>query len=100
VAAIYGALLHEAAYTAARTGDRGTAWRYWDRANQIAQRLPAAHYDPMTSFSQVIMPAHAVTIAVECRQAGEGLRQARRSATLAIPSQPRRGRHLIEVARA
>jgi hypothetical protein len=46
------------------------------------------------------MPAHAVTVAVEARQSAEGLRQAGRSDGLAIPSQPRRGRHLIEVARA
>ena len=99
-AAIYGALLFEAAYTAARSGQRGAAWGFWDRADAVAQRLPADYYDPMTSFSQVIMPAHAVTVAVEARQGGESLRQAKRSAALAIPSQPRRGRHLIEVARA
>jgi hypothetical protein len=98
--AMWGALLFEAAYTSARAGDVGTAWGWWDRADEIAQTLPASHYDPMTSFSQVIMGAHAVTIAVETRQAGEGKRQARRSANAAIPSQPRRGRHLIEVARA
>src|SRR5581483_2160173 len=100
VAGIYGALLFEAAYTAARAGERGTAWGFWDQADAVAQRLPSGFYDPMTSFSRVIMGAHAVTVAVEARQGGEGLRQARRSAALAIPSQPRRGRHLIEVARA
>jgi transcriptional regulator with XRE-family HTH domain len=99
VAAIWGALLFEAAYTAARRGERGTAWRYWDQADAVAQRLPAGYYDLMTSFSRVIMGAHAVTVAVELRQRGEGTRQARRTAGLAIPSQPRRGRHLIEVAR-
>jgi hypothetical protein len=62
--------------------------------------LPAGFYDPMTSFSRVIMGAHAVTVAVEARQGAEGVKQARHSAALAIPSQPRRGRHLIEVARA
>ena len=100
VTAIYGALLFEAAYTAARAGERGVAWGFWDRADAVAQRLPAHFYDPMTSFSQVIMSAHAVTVAVEARQGGESLRQAKRAAILPIPSQPRRGRHLIEVARA
>jgi tetratricopeptide (TPR) repeat protein len=99
-AAIYGALLFEAGYTAARAGARGTAWGFWDRADRIAQRLPGGFYDPMTSFSQVIMGAHAVTVAVEAQQKAEGLRQARRALGLAIPSRPRRGRHLIEVARA
>lgn len=99
-AATYGALLFEAGYTAARAGSRGIAWGFWDRADRIAQRLPAGFYDPMTSFSQVVMGAHAVTVAVETQQKAEGLRQARRTLGLAIPSRPRRGRHLIEVARA
>ncbi|GGT52371.1 helix-turn-helix domain-containing protein [Actinomadura citrea] len=98
--AIWGALHHEVAYTAARAGQSGTAWRWWDRADRIARSLPPGHYDPMTSFSRVIMGAHAVTIAVELRQAGEARRQARQAEHAAIPSQPRLGRHLIEVARA
>ncbi len=99
-AAMYGALLFEAAYTAARAGERGIAWGFWDRADAVAQRLPASFYDPMTSFSRVIMGAHAVTIAVEGRQRAEAARQARRTQAQPIPSQPRRGRHLIEVSRA
>jgi transcriptional regulator with XRE-family HTH domain len=98
--AIWGALLFEASYTAAREGERGSAWGYWDQANDVAKRLPASFYDPMTSFSRVIMGAHAMTVAVESREGGESRRQARRTEDLAIPSQPRRGRHLIEVARA
>ena len=96
---IWGALLFEAAYTAARAGERGRAWGYWDQADAVARRLPASFYDPMTSFSRIIMGAHAMTVAVEARHGGESLRQARRTGDLAIPSQPRRGRHLIEVAR-
>lgn len=96
---MWGALHFEAAYTAARSGHQGEAWGWWDRADQIAQRLPVDHYDPMTSFSRVIMGAHAVTLAVELRQGGESLRQARGAASADIPSRPRRGRHLIEVAR-
>lgn len=98
--AMWGALHHEVAYTAARAGQSGTAWRWWDRADRIAQSLPASHFDAMTSFSRVIMNAHAVTIAVELRQGGEARKQARKAEAAAIPSQPRRGRHLIEAARA
>jgi hypothetical protein len=97
---IWGALHFAAAYTAARSGQKGAAWHWWDRAGRVARRLPASHYDPMTSFSQVIMDAHAVTVAVELKQGAEGLRQAERTAAAAIPSQPRRARHFIEVARA
>lgn len=96
---LYGALWFEAAFTAARTGDAGTAMRHLDKAGAVAARLPAAHYQPWTSFSRVIMGAHAVTIAVELRQPGEALRAARRTIPGSIPSRPRRARHLVEVAR-
>ncbi|MFI6265336.1 helix-turn-helix domain-containing protein [Micromonospora sp. NPDC051006] len=98
--ALWGALNFEAAYTAARAGEEGRAWRYWDRADRVAQRLPHGFYQPQTSFSQVIMGAHAVTVAVELQKSGEAARQARRHDAAAIPSRPRRARHLIEVARA
>ncbi|MFI5925804.1 helix-turn-helix domain-containing protein [Micromonospora sp. NPDC051543] len=98
--ALWGALNFEAAYTAARAGEEGRAWRYWDRADRVAQRLPTGFYQPQTSFSKVIMGAHAVTVAVELQKSGEAVRQARRHDSAAIPSRPRRARHIIEVARA
>ncbi len=98
--ALWGALNFEAAYTAARAGEEGRAWRYWDRADRVAQRLPQGFYQPQTSFSRAIMGAHAVTVAVELQKSGEAVRQARRHGAAAIPSRPRRARHLIEVARA
>jgi transcriptional regulator with XRE-family HTH domain len=97
---VWGALHFAAAYTAARSGLEGEAWRWWDQADDIAKSLPGDFYDPMTSFSRVVMGAHAVTVAVELRRAGEARKQARRAAKSAIPSQPRRGRHLVEVARS
>ncbi|MEV4726561.1 helix-turn-helix domain-containing protein [Micromonospora humida] len=98
--ALWGALNFEAAYTAARAGEEGRAWRHWDRADRVAQRLPQGYYQPQTSFSRVVMGAHAVTVAVELQKSGEAVRQARRHEAAAIPSRPRRARHLIEVARA
>ncbi|WP_229403575.1 helix-turn-helix domain-containing protein [Micromonospora okii] len=97
--ALWGALNFEAAYIAARAGEEGRAWRYWDRADDVARRLPEGFYQPQTSFSRAVMTAHAVTVAVELRKPGEALRQARRLDPVAIPSRPRRARHLIEVAR-
>ncbi|MFI1371364.1 helix-turn-helix domain-containing protein [Streptomyces longwoodensis] len=99
VLAIAGALTFEAGYTAARRGETGTAWRYWDRAHEMAARLPGAYYHPVTSFSQAIMGAHAVTIAVELHQGGESVRQAAAADAVTIPSRPRRARHRIEEAR-
>lgn len=99
VLAIAGALQFEAGYTAARRGDTGTAWRYWDTARAMAERLPAAYYHPVTSFSQAIMGAHAVTIAVELHAGAESVRQVAAADTATIPSRPRRARHRIEEAR-
>ncbi len=98
--AMWGALSFELAFTAARTGDIGEAWRHWDEAAQVAERLPVGYYQPWTSFSQVIMKPHAVTVAVELRQGGESARQSDHAESVPIPSRPRRARHLVEVARA
>jgi hypothetical protein len=98
--AMWGALCFAVAFTAARSGEEGNAWHWWERANATAKTLPTSHYDPLTSFSRPVIAAHAVTTAVELRKPGEAQRQARKAAGAAIPSQPRRGRHLIEVARA
>lgn len=99
VLAIAGALEFELGYTAARRRETGTAWRHWDKANTMAARLPDGYYDPVTSFSQAIMGAHAVTVAVELHQGGESVRQAARADEVTIPSRPRRARHRIEEAR-
>ncbi|MFI9170808.1 helix-turn-helix domain-containing protein [Streptomyces lincolnensis] len=99
VLAIAGALQFEAGYTAARRGDTGTAWRHWDIARTMADRLPADYYHPVTSFSRAIMGAHAVTIAVELHAGAESVRQAAAADTTTIPSRPRRARHRIEEAR-
>jgi hypothetical protein len=99
VLAITGALTFEAGYTAARRGETGTAWRYWDQARDMAGRLPADYYHPITSFSRAIMGAHAVTVAVELHQGGESVRQAAAADAVVIPSRPRRARHRIEEAR-
>ncbi|MDT0306344.1 helix-turn-helix transcriptional regulator [Streptomyces sp. DSM 44917] len=99
VLAIAGALRFEAAYTAARRGDTGVAWGWWDRADEIARRLPADYFHPVTSFSRAIMGPHAVTVAVELRAGGESVRQATASQDVALPSRPRSARHRIERAR-
>lgn len=100
VLAIAGALQFEAGYTAARRGENGTAWGWWDRAEKTAKKLPADYFHPVTSFSRAIMGAHAVTVAVELHQGGESVRQAARADKAVIKSRPRRARHRIEEARA
>ncbi|MFI7643273.1 helix-turn-helix domain-containing protein [Nonomuraea sp. NPDC049400] len=98
--AMWGALCFELSFTAARLGDAAEAWVQWEEAQRVAERLPKDYYQPWTSFSRVIMKPHAVTVAVELHQGGESARQADNAESVPIPSRPRRGRHLIEVARA
>jgi transcriptional regulator with XRE-family HTH domain len=98
--AMWGALHFELAFTAARLGAEGDAWRHWTAADQVAERLPPTYYNLWTSFSRVIMSAHAVTVAVELSKGAESARQSNNAEAVPIPSKPRRGRHLIEVARA
>jgi transcriptional regulator with XRE-family HTH domain len=100
VLAIAGALQFEAGYTAARRGENGTAWGWWDKAEKTAKKLPADYFHPVTSFGRAIMGAHAVTVAVELHQGGESVRQAARADKAVIKSRPRRARHRIEEARA
>ncbi|NML53349.1 helix-turn-helix transcriptional regulator [Streptomyces sp. R302] len=99
VLAVAGALQFEAGYTAARRGATATAWSRWDTAREMAERLPEGYYHPITSFSEAIMGAHAVTVAVELHQGAESVRQAARADATTIPSRPRRARHRIEEAR-
>ncbi|OXS35366.1 helix-turn-helix domain-containing protein [Streptomyces sp. XY006] len=100
VLAVAGALQFEAGYTAARRGENGTAWGWWDKAEKTSKKLPAGYFHPVTSFSRAIMGAHAVTVAVELHQGGESVRQAARADKAVIKSRPRRARHRIEEARA
>ncbi|MBE1484665.1 helix-turn-helix domain-containing protein [Plantactinospora soyae] len=97
--ASWGALQVEASHTAARAGEAGKAWHHLDIAGGVAKRLPEDFYQRWSSFSAVIMGPHAVTVEVELRKGGHALRQADRTDARAIPSRPRRARHLIEVAR-
>lgn len=99
VLAIAGALEFEAGYTAARRGDTGIAWGWWDRARVKSERLSSDYYHPVTSFSRPVMAAHALTVAVELRSGSESVRQAAAAEAMTIPSRPRRARHRIEEAR-
>lgn len=100
VRAVAGALTVEAGLTAARRGETGTAWRFWDEASRLAAGLPDGYFHPVTSFSRAVIGAHAVTVAVELHMGGESARQAARAEADTIPSRPRRARHRIEQARA
>jgi hypothetical protein len=97
---ISGALEAEIAYVQARRGRAGLAWAHLERADAVAQRLGPSYRHVQSSFSAPVMAAHATTLGVELRRAGEALRAANGIDADSIASVPRRSRHLIEVARA
>lgn len=90
----------QAALTHASAGEGGSAWGWFDRAEATARTLPAGYWHSPTSGSARVVPLHGVTVAVELRQAGTALRWAGRVSPEEVPANPRRARHLIEVARA
>ncbi|MFF2815709.1 helix-turn-helix domain-containing protein [Kitasatospora cineracea] len=100
LAAAWADMAFHAAITHARAGESGEAWDWFDRAEGVARTLPADFWHSPTSASARVVPVHAVTVAVELRQAGTALRWADRLAPAELPARPRRARHLIEVARA
>ncbi|OLF07262.1 transcriptional regulator [Actinophytocola xinjiangensis] len=95
-----GALEAELAYVHARRGRPGRAWAHLERADTIARQLGPGYRHVQSSFSVPVMAAHATTVGVELRRAGEALRAADSVDADQIASVPRRSRHLIEVARA
>lgn len=97
---LYGALQTGAAFTAARMGEEGRAWRHFDQAEQAGQQLPDGYAHPWTWFSLPVLGFYAVSVSVELQKGGEALRAARDVPPDTITSLPRRARHVIEVARA
>ncbi|OLF17944.1 helix-turn-helix domain-containing protein [Actinophytocola xanthii] len=95
-----GALEAEIALVHARRGRHGEAWAHLERAEAVARRLGLGYRHVQTSFSVPVIAAHATTLGVELRRAGEALRAAGSVDADAIASVPRQSRHLIEVARA
>lgn len=97
--ALYGALQTGAAFTAARMGEEGRAWRHFDQADEVSRRLPSGYAHPWTWFSTPVVGFYAVSVNVELQKGGEALRSARNVPPDSITSRPRRARHVIEVAR-
>ncbi|MGW6915211.1 helix-turn-helix domain-containing protein [Kitasatospora sp. NPDC054939] len=100
LAASWAGMAFQAALTHARAGEAGEAWGWFDRAEEVARTLPSGFWHSPTSASAQVVPVHAVSAAVELRQAGTALRWADRLPPSAIPARPRRARHLVDVARA
>ncbi|MGH3681236.1 MAG: helix-turn-helix domain-containing protein [Natronosporangium sp.] len=96
---MWGALQLHGALTAARAGNDGVAWAYWDRASQAARSLPAGYAHPWTMFGQANVELTAVSLTVDLWKSREALRRAELIDPDSIPSRERRGRLFVEMAR-
>ena len=95
-----GALQLHAAATCARAGREGDAWRYWDSAASVAERLPGGYYHPWTMFGSANVALHAVSISADLSRSAEARNRAEEIDPEDIPSRERRGRLGVEIARS
>jgi hypothetical protein len=97
--AMWGALQLHAAVTLARAGRKGDAWRRWDRAAEMARRLPDGYAHHWTMFSAANVDLHGVSLTIDLWKSREALRRAESIEPNTIPSRERRGRLFVEMAR-
>ncbi|MBB5998256.1 hypothetical protein HNR25_002007 [Streptomonospora salina] len=96
----WGLLQLAAALSYAKIGRAGDAWRYWDRAEDAAQRLGDRYAHPWLMFGRGMVDAYAITMNNDLMKPGAALEVAERIDLAPMPSATRRSFHLIESARA
>lgn len=75
------------------------AWRYWDAGDQVAKSLPSAYVHPSTMFGRANVDFHQISVATDLSASGHALTLADEVDPDAMPSQERRSRLWVEVAR-
>jgi transcriptional regulator with XRE-family HTH domain len=95
-----GVLYLAVALSYAKTGQQGDAWRYWDKADEAANRLGKNYAHPWLIFGRGIVDGYAITIHNDLMQPAKALEVAEAVEMRKIPSATRRSYHLIETARA
>ncbi|GLW13238.1 hypothetical protein Misp01_83660 [Microtetraspora sp. NBRC 13810] len=96
---LYGALQLHAATTCARAGRAGDAWRHWDEARSVADRLPSGYHHLWTQFGASNVALHAVSIDADLTKKASARERAMQVDPDTIPSVERRSRLHVEVAR-
>ena len=96
---LWGGLTLQRAVTASRTNDSDAAYAHLERARQIAERLGDGRNDYNTEFGPANVTLYEIAVAVELGDAGRALRAAETVDTSGLSAE-RRGRMLIDVARA
>jgi transcriptional regulator with XRE-family HTH domain len=96
---LWGALTLQRAVTASRVNDPDAAYRYLERARQIADRLGEGRNDYNTEFGPANVSLYEIAVAVELGDAGRAVRTAATVDTTGLSAE-RQARMLIDVARA
>ena len=97
--AMAGALHLHAATTCAWAGREGDAWRYWDNAAAMAERLGGYHHR-WTIFGAGNVALHAVSVSADLSRSAAARARAEQIDPEDIPSRERRGRLAVEIARS
>ncbi|MDQ3762872.1 MAG: helix-turn-helix domain-containing protein [Actinomycetota bacterium] len=97
--AMWGSLQLATALTAACDYDFGTAWRFWDMAEETARSLGQDYWHPLNWFGPVYMQVHAVRLDVTLGRHGDAARRAEAIDVDSIRPPSGRSHYLIEVAR-
>ncbi|WP_330317551.1 helix-turn-helix transcriptional regulator [Streptomyces platensis] len=94
-------LLHLAASLSyAKIGQRGSAERFWDQADDAAKRLGGGYTHPYLIFGRGMVDAYAITMNADLVRGGAAVDVASRVDLMSLPSATRRSFHMIESARA
>lgn len=96
---VYGALTLQRAVAAARGNKATVAYRHVAEAKRIADAIGGERNDFNTEFGPANVGLHEVSVAVDLGDAGVALRAAE-EVDVSVLSLERRGRFLIDVARA
>jgi transcriptional regulator with XRE-family HTH domain len=96
---LWGALTLQRAVIAARNSDAAVAYAQLDRAREMAGRVGDGRNDYETEFGPANVSLFEVAVAVDLGDAGRALRAAEAADTTGLSAE-RRGRMLIDVARA
>ena len=96
---LYGALTLQRGVIASRVNDPEGAYAHLEQASRIADRLGSGRNDYGTEFGPANVGLYEIAIAVELGDAGRALRTAATVDTSRLSAE-RRGRMLIDVARA
>jgi transcriptional regulator with XRE-family HTH domain len=97
--AMWGSLQLALGLTAACDYDLGTAWRFWDMAEEVARSLGQDYWNPWNGFGPVNMQIQGVSIDVALGRYGDAARRAESIDVDSIPSAPGRSSYLVNVAR-